>query len=90
MERMSLYSELESETGEILRISYRLTEEKDGLETRYGIVGQVEGSAPREDQRCVLPGTFGSRALAVAALQYLAEKGVSPQEMEDVLCEALP
>lgn len=89
MERMSLYSDLESETGEILRISYRLTEEKDGPETRYGMIGQVEGAAPREDQRCVLPGIFGSRELAVAALEYLAKRGVSPQQMEEVLYEAL-
>ena len=83
MEVLSLYSELPAEGGGRLRVCYRLLEEQDGGEVRYGLLSFIEGG---EDHR-YLPGCFGSRRFAELVLGFLAERGVLPYDMENTLAE---
>ncbi len=88
MEVLSLYSELRTESDEPLRVCYRLLEERDGFETRYGILSFVEGEDPRREERRYLPGCFANRRMAELVLGYLAESAVLPRELEETLREA--
>ena len=90
MEVLSLHSELRTETGEALRVCYRLLEDTMAGETTYGLLSFVEGSETRPDQQCWLPELFESRWMGQAVLEFIASHGVMPVHIETILQEALP
>lgn len=89
MEVLSLHSELRTETGEPVRVCYRLLEENDNGEKNYGLLSYVEGAETRPDQRCWIPELFANRSLGQTVLEFLAGRGVMPVHIETVLQEAM-
>lgn len=89
MEVVSLHTELQEEDGGVVRVCYRLLEEKENGEPLYGLLSFVEGADLRSDQRCWLPDVFENRWLGQAVLEFLAGRGVMPVHIETVLRENL-
>ena len=90
MEVLSLRREITGEEGERCLVCYTLTEERCGRLPLYGIACHVEGLAPGEHRCCRLPAWLEDQRLGEVLLEYLAEREVTPPQLEDVLREALP
>ena len=87
MEVLSLHREMAGEEGERCRVRYALLEERCGRERCYGLLCCVEGRHLRGDQLRRLPCVTGSRRAGELLLEFLAEEGVTPTHLEEVLAE---
>lgn len=87
MEVLSLHREMAGEEGERCRVRYALLEECCGQERCYGLLCCVEGRHLREDQLRRLPCVTESRRAGELLLEFLAEEGVTPTHLEEVLAE---
>lgn len=87
MEVLSLHREMAGEEGERCRVRYALLEERCGRERCYGLLCCVEGWHLRGDQLRRLPCVTGSRRAGELLLEFLAEEGVTPTHLEEVLAE---
>ena len=89
-EVMTLHREMNGEEGELGCVRYTLTAERCGRERLYGVLCCVEGLPPQAERCKQIPAWLEDRRVGELLLEYLAEREVTPTELEDILYELLP
>lgn len=89
-EVMTLHREMNGEEGEQCCVRYTLTAELCGRVQLYGVRCCVEGLPPQAERCKQIPAWLEDRRVGELLLEYLAEREVTPTELEDILYELLP
>lgn len=89
-EVMTLHREINGEEGERFCVRYTLTAELCGRVRLYGVRCCVEGLPPQAERCKQIPAWLEDRRAGERLLEYLAEREVTPTELEDILYELLP